>query len=198
MKMTLSTPSTISRNVRVASAIQICGSVSHSINTPSRNEQLPRKPASSHAVFLGVPLEAELGRRRHVADQRRGGDDGGAGEVAFAAESHAVLPVAVERRDRALARRQRVGALAEARAAPRLADLRRRPSGSTSAIDSPPSRGSGRSICRPTPPDPGNTTSSRSTAFDARARAPRAARAPPAAGRRSCRWCTSRSSPCRT
>src|SRR5206468_8725339 len=44
-------------------------------------------------------------------------------EVALAADAHAVLPVPVERGDRALAFRQRVGSLTEAGAAPRLPDL---------------------------------------------------------------------------
>src|SRR5688572_2616780 len=75
------------------------------------------------AKSFGIPPQTELAGRRHVADERRGGDDGGAGEVAFAAESHPVLPVAVERGDGALARSQRVGALAETGTTPRLADL---------------------------------------------------------------------------
>src|SRR5262249_51837798 len=41
----------------------------------------------------------------------------------LATDSHAVLPVAIERRDRALAGVQRVGTLAEAWPAPRLPDL---------------------------------------------------------------------------
>ena len=50
----------------------------------------------SDAELLRIPLEPELARRRHVADERGRGDDGGAGEIAFAAEPHPVLPVAVE------------------------------------------------------------------------------------------------------
>jgi predicted DCC family thiol-disulfide oxidoreductase YuxK len=72
---------------------------------------------------LGFPFQAELGRGRHVSDQRRRGDDGGRGEVPFAADSHPVLPVAVEGRDGALARGQGVGTLPEARPAPGLPDL---------------------------------------------------------------------------
>src|SRR6185295_5757563 len=40
----------------------------------------------------------------------------------FAAEPHAVLPVAIERRDRSLALHERVRSLSEARPAPRLAN----------------------------------------------------------------------------
>src|SRR5881227_3637651 len=79
--------------------------------------------SGSDTELFRVPFEAELARRRHVADDRRCGDDRGAGEIAFAADAHAILPVAVERRDRALAGVQRVGPLAEARAAPGLSDL---------------------------------------------------------------------------
>src|SRR6266852_2394073 len=67
----------------------------------------------SHAELLCVPGEAQFARRRHVTNQRRRGDDDGAGEIAFAAEPHAVLPVAVERRDRALSLLERVGTLSE-------------------------------------------------------------------------------------
>src|SRR5204863_1902127 len=34
--------------------------------------------------LLGIPLQAELARRRHVADERRRGDDGRAREISFA------------------------------------------------------------------------------------------------------------------
>src|SRR4051812_39383914 len=78
---------------------------------------------ASDSVFLRIPFEPQFRRRRHVADERRCGDDSGAREVAFTAESHPVLPVAIERRDGALAAGQRVRALAEAGAAPRLANL---------------------------------------------------------------------------
>src|SRR5438067_9763577 len=81
------------------------------------------QPSALHSELVGVPFETELAWRRHVAEERGGGDDRGAGEVAFAAEAHAVLPVAVERGDRALAGMERVGPLAEAGAAPRLPDL---------------------------------------------------------------------------
>src|SRR5262249_11779939 len=72
---------------------------------------------------LGLPHEPQLGRRAHVAEQRARRDDAGRGEIAFAADAHAVRPVAIEARDRALAGRERIGALAETRAAPALADL---------------------------------------------------------------------------
>src|SRR5437899_1263763 len=75
------------------------------------------------AELFRIPFQAELARRRHVADQRRRGDDGGAGEIAFAAHAHAILPIAVERRDRALAFVERIRSLAEARPAPRLPNL---------------------------------------------------------------------------
>src|SRR6266851_612651 len=77
----------------------------------------------SDAELIGVPLQAQFARRRHVAENRRRGDDRGACKIAFAAKAHTVLPVSIERRDGALARVQRVGALAETRAAPRLTDL---------------------------------------------------------------------------
>src|SRR5688500_15754585 len=67
---------------------------------------------------LGLPRQPEFAGRSHVAEECGRGDDGGAGEVALAAESHAVLPVAIECRDRALSRRERVFALAEAGSAP--------------------------------------------------------------------------------
>src|SRR6188474_2697459 len=132
MKMTLSTPRTISRNVSVASAIQICGSVSQSIRAPSvQRFRVPglrfrvrfRVQGSgfrSDAVAFWIPLESELGRRSHVANQRRRGDDGWAGEIAFATDAHPILPVAVEGRDRALSLGERVRSLAEAGTAPGL------------------------------------------------------------------------------
>src|ERR1700730_15892086 len=46
--------------------------------------------------ILGAPRPAQLARRCHVPDQRRRGDDRRAREIAFAAEAHPVLPVAVE------------------------------------------------------------------------------------------------------
>ena len=84
--------------------------------------------ASKHFAFQTPKastsqLQPQLARRRHVADERGCRHDRGAGEVAFAAQSHPVLPIAIERGDRALAARQRVRALAETRPAPRLADL---------------------------------------------------------------------------
>src|SRR5262245_59992152 len=76
----------------------------------------------SDAELIRIPFDAQLAGRGHVADERRGGDHGGAGEVAFAAEPHAILPVAIERRDRALPFHQRVRPLPEAGTAPRLAN----------------------------------------------------------------------------
>src|SRR5436309_739227 len=78
---------------------------------------------NSDTELLRVPLQPKLARRRHVADERRGGDDGGAGKVAFTADAHAVLPVAIERCDGALSLAKRVRALAETGPAPRLANL---------------------------------------------------------------------------
>src|SRR5439155_18601551 len=72
---------------------------------------------------LRAPFDAELARRTHVAEHRGRRDDRGAREIAEAADAHAVRPVAVERRDRGLPLRERVGALAEAGPAPRFADL---------------------------------------------------------------------------
>src|SRR6476661_7639198 len=77
----------------------------------------------SDAELIGTPFQAELARRRHVADERRRRDDGGTRQEPFAPDSHPVLPVAIERRDGALTLLQRVGSLAEARPAPRLADF---------------------------------------------------------------------------
>src|SRR3954469_21686348 len=76
-----------------------------------------------NAKRLCVPREPQFRRRRHVTDQRRGGDDDRTGEVAFAAEAHAILPVAVERGNGALPFFERIWSLAEARSAPRLPDL---------------------------------------------------------------------------
>src|SRR5689334_6584561 len=78
--------------------------------------------ASSHLERLGRPRETQLARRAHVAEQRARGHDGRTGEVALAADAHAVRPVAVERRDRLLPGLERVGPLPEAGPAPRLAD----------------------------------------------------------------------------
>src|SRR5476649_199194 len=82
---------------------------------------MPR--SGSNTEIIGIPFQAELARRRHVADERRRGDDHRAREIALAAEAHAVLPVAIERGDRALPLLEGVRTLTEARAAPRLADL---------------------------------------------------------------------------
>src|SRR5437764_2795043 len=78
---------------------------------------------ASHTEFLRIPSQPELARRRHVADERRRGDDGGTGKIAFTAETHAILPVAVERSNCALPLDELVGTLAEARTAPRLSHL---------------------------------------------------------------------------
>ena len=81
----------------------------------------PDEPLDS--VLFGIPAEPELGRRRHVAGERRGGNHRRRCEITFAADAHAVLPVAIERGDRALTLRERIGPLAEAGTAPRLANL---------------------------------------------------------------------------
>src|SRR5690349_14416040 len=78
---------------------------------------------SSDTEFLRIPLQPQLAGGRHVSDQRGRRDDRRAREVALAAEAHAILPVAIERRDRAFSFRQRVGALPETRTAPRLTDF---------------------------------------------------------------------------
>src|ERR1700721_1080205 len=77
----------------------------------------------SNTESIGIPRQSELARRRHVPDQRRGGDHRRAREVAFAAKAHAVLPVAIERGDRALPAFERVRSLTETGAAPRLTNL---------------------------------------------------------------------------
>src|SRR5436309_7212255 len=75
------------------------------------------------AVDLWIPFQAELRGRRHVTGERGGGDDRRAGEIAFAADTHPVLPVPVERRNRTFAVRKCVGALAETGTAPRCTDF---------------------------------------------------------------------------
>src|SRR5258708_28160221 len=80
----------------------------------TRNEMSP----ALDPMPLRLPLQGKLARRGHVAEQGRRGDDGPAREIALAALAHAVLPVAIERRDRALALLESVIALAEARSAP--------------------------------------------------------------------------------
>src|SRR5437762_8956085 len=84
---------------------------------------ITRSSAGSHAVVFRLPHESQLARRTHVPEQRRRRDHGGAREITFAAHAHAVRPVAIERSDGALSRRQGIGTLPEAGAAPRLADL---------------------------------------------------------------------------
>src|SRR2546428_5405027 len=73
---------------------------------------------------LRAPLDAELARRRHVAEERGCRDDGRAREVAQTSHAHAVGPIAIERSDRALAFPERVWSLTKAGSAPRLAYLR--------------------------------------------------------------------------
>src|SRR5262245_15209380 len=81
-------------------------------------EATPSEPRTLNTIDFGSPFNPELRRRSHVSNERRRCDDGRTREVPFAADAHAVLPVAIERRDRALARIERVLALAEARSAP--------------------------------------------------------------------------------
>src|SRR4029077_12928632 len=71
---------------------------------------------------LGLPAQSQLARRCHVAEHRAGRDHAGRREVALATHAHAIRPVAVETRDRALAGLQGVRSLPEARPAPALAD----------------------------------------------------------------------------
>src|SRR5262245_17971529 len=78
---------------------------------------------TSDSELIRIPGEAEFVGRRHVAQQRRRGDDGRTCEIAFAAETHAILPVPVERRNRPLTCGQRVRPLAKAGPAPRLTNL---------------------------------------------------------------------------
>src|SRR2546425_4250945 len=47
---------------------------------------LPACENSLNPELLGIPLQTELARRRHVADERRRGDDGRAREIPFAAQ----------------------------------------------------------------------------------------------------------------
>ena len=110
---------------------------------------------------------------------------------------HPVLPVAIERRDRALPGPERVRTLAEARSAPRFADL---PADRSEHLGD---RFSAKSWIGPLdlPADaPGTRKDQRARAplRDRRAGARRESRARPSADRRSCRSCTTRSSPCRT
>src|SRR5262245_47439903 len=105
--MMLSTPRTISRNVSVTSA-----------------EAISNIAGELDSKHFGPPLDAELAGRRHVPEHRGRRDDGRAREVAFAAETHAILPVAIERRNGALSAVKGVFSLAEAGTAPRLPDHR--------------------------------------------------------------------------
>src|SRR5438876_10899367 len=98
-------------------------SVAASPETPTANAG-PVRGGASDLEPLGHPAQAQLARRAHVAEQRRGCHHRGARQVALAAHAHSVRPVAVERGDGALAGGEGVRALAEARPAPRGADLR--------------------------------------------------------------------------
>src|SRR5438093_8426079 len=95
-----------------------------------RNSRGTRAPPSGWKTLLNetlrAPLNSELARRRHVAEQRGRSDDRGACEIAEATNAHTVGPVSIERGDRAFALPERVGPLTEAGSAPRLADLRAR------------------------------------------------------------------------
>ena len=144
------------------------------------------------------PIRVPVGRRRHVPEHRRRGDDRRTRQIALSAHTHPVLPVAIERRDRALARLQRIRPLAEAGSAPRLSNLAAGAAERRRRSTTPPSRGSARSIWRATPPEPGKTISGRAARVMSGVDGAIDHAAPPAAGRRSCRWCTNRSAPCRT
>src|SRR5262245_27587010 len=97
-----------------------CRAASGTSDSMNTTASPPRRSARrtvldcSDAIQLRSPLEAELVGRLHVSDERGGRDDRGAGEVALAPKPHTILPVPVERRDRALAGRQRIFALPEA------------------------------------------------------------------------------------
>src|SRR5262245_57967913 len=93
------------------------------LTATARWESAVSESKVSDTEFLWVPFQAKLTRRGHVPDERRCGDHGGARQIAFAANAHAVLPVAVERGNRPLAGVQRVGTLTETGTAPRLANL---------------------------------------------------------------------------
>src|SRR4051794_23522426 len=76
-----------------------------------------------HPKLVRIPGQPQLARRRHVSNQGRRSHDDRAGQVAFSTESHSILPVAVERGDRALAFDERGRSLSKARTAPRLTNL---------------------------------------------------------------------------
>src|SRR5438445_11705276 len=76
------------------------------------------RASGSDAKFFRIPFQSELARRRHISDERGGRDDRRARKIAFAAQTHPVLPVSIERRDRALAFSECVGSLTEAGTAP--------------------------------------------------------------------------------
>jgi hypothetical protein len=78
---------------------------------------------SLDSVKISIPFQPELRGWRHIASERRSGHDGRAGEVTLAANAHAILPIAIECRDRALTRLERIWPLTEARTAPRLSNL---------------------------------------------------------------------------
>src|SRR5437867_1027326 len=92
-----------------------------------RNSRGSQAPPSEWKNLLSetlrAPLNSELARRGHVAEQRGRSDDRGAREIAEATDAHTVGPVSIERGDRAFALAERVGPLTEAGSAPGLADL---------------------------------------------------------------------------
>ncbi len=88
------------------------------------------------------PSATKLRGWAHVPEKGRRRYDRRARQIAFAADAHPILPVAVERRNRTLAACERVGPLPEARPAPGLANLAADRS-EHSAIEWLPSRGSG-------------------------------------------------------
>src|SRR5258707_853223 len=55
---------------------------------PHKHSFLTSSGIPLHVEAVGAPLEAELAGRGHIADQRRGSDDGGTGEVTLAADAH--------------------------------------------------------------------------------------------------------------
>ena len=97
--------------------------VSHPVRLRTLALSHPRTFAPLYSVEIGIPLQPELGRWRHVAGERRSGHDGRAGEVTLAANTHAILPITIEGRDRALTRLERIWPLTKTRAAPRLSNL---------------------------------------------------------------------------
>src|SRR5207247_926240 len=74
-------------------------------------------------ISLGGPPKVQRARWRHVPEQGGRRDDGRTREISLTADAHPVLPVAIERGDRALTLCERIVALPEARAAPAHPDL---------------------------------------------------------------------------